>query len=62
MKKVEENKEFNKNKREVQIFVLSEKIIVENEKKANEKMRKLLAQKFGKFKDFGEKVEKTGLR
>lgn len=62
VKKVEENKESKKNKRDVQIFVLSEKIILDNEKNANEKTRKILSQKFRKFKDFGEKVDRTDLR
>ena len=62
VKKVEENQELKRNKRDVQIFVLSEKILLDNEKNANEKTRKILAQKFRKFKDFGEKVEKIDSR
>ena len=62
VKKVEENQELKRNKRDVQIFVLSEKILLDNEKNANEKTIKILAQKFRKFKDFGEKVEKIDSR
>jgi len=67
--KLSENKQINeettinkRNVRELQLFVLTEKISLDNEKNRNERIRKSLMQQVRKFKEMEGKIVNIDLR